>query len=190
MVYQGNDNRFSSLLIICLVVISNVLPRIVNWFLGGLLFFAFISINARGAIISLILWPILEEIFKRTHDQRARVALGMLLYFIFCVGYFAMIHILEDKSSNIRVGLGVDVLVSMSVFQFASVKRSHFSLISFFQYFGPFLFIILFLLFWFFGGYPLLIALISCSFVSDIFAVPWLLYAYVIYVSRHGAQGV
>ena len=41
-----------------------------------------------------------------------------------------MIHILEDKSSNIRVGLGVDVLVSMSVFQFASVE-SHFSLISF-----------------------------------------------------------
>ena len=145
---SGNDNRLSSLLIICLVVISNVLPRIVNWFLGGLLFFAFISINARGAIISLILWPILEEIFKRTHDQRARVALGMLLYFIFCVGYFAMIHILEDKSSNIRVGLGVDVLVSMSMFQFALVE-SHFSLISFFQYFGPFLFIILFLLFWF-----------------------------------------
>ena len=37
---SGNDNRFSSLLIICLVVISNVLPRIVNWFLGGLLFFS------------------------------------------------------------------------------------------------------------------------------------------------------
>lgn len=178
---SGNDNRIIAinLVVFTIIVLLNNNRTYLNFLYFCSMLFCAYTIQARGAFVVCLLIPVVLWVNSRLRRRLQRLSGSIAFYAVFCLIYFIAVSMGDDVSSSARSLHFVNVF-SAFVGGNVGFVQPHFSLLSLVQIYHYAFFLIILFVFVRIGPIGGLIGILSCSFVSELFAVPWLLYAFAI----------